>query len=132
MSCLGDVFDSNARLSPHHFRLILVADYRLRTQPPDEHYGSLQPGYDIPQITNLGEVEGSLVRAEAAVTGVPPHPSAVGLLLSVVEDPSPKRGDRTGRVVLDRSSKNGVEIGETLGPINEGRDFAPCPRSRRA
>ena len=56
---------------------------------------------------------------EAAVA---PHPAAVVALQRVVEDAAPQRRLRAGGVELDGAGEQLVEVGEALGPVDEGDD----------
>ena len=60
-------------------------------------------------------------RVSAAVA---PHPAAVLALEGVVQDAAPQGRLRAGRVELDRAGEQLVEVGEALGPVDEGDDGA--------
>ena len=117
-----NMLDPGRWLASQQFRLVGVVDYRLREHPSHEHERHGEAGDGRPELRELFRWQSVPKGLPTPVPGVTPDPRSVFAPLGVVENAPAQGSDAPRRVVLDRTSQEGIEIGKAIRTVDEGRD----------
>ena len=109
-----------ASAATHEFILVGVVDDRAICHSPHQHDGH-SGGFDrVPQRRDVQRFFGRVLeQLGAPVSGVAPHPTAIGSLLGVMQNASPQRRLRASGIELHRAGQKLLEARKVLRAIDE-------------